>query len=167
MLGVWMVRIPEYRREDLGCTLKFPLAWGGVDEIKGGQATQENLVPIQVAGEPRDAMMGRVAVDKSGQVRHGFASVSRGDEDREPFPEIAVQGRVQARRPVGLPWEKAGRYAQLFVEKLRFFDLRFEVLKIGMGQDEVENQQPGPNEISGVGPMIPKVLLANQIVKLA
>jgi hypothetical protein len=36
-----------------------------------------------------------------------------------------------------------------------------------MGQDEVENQQPFPSEVGGVRPMIPKVLLANQIVNLA
>jgi len=45
--------------------------------------------------------------------------------------------------------------------------LRFEILKIGVSEDEVENQQPPPNEIAGVGPMITKVLLANQIVNLA
>jgi hypothetical protein len=66
-----------------------------------------------------------------------------------------------------LPWEKAGWCAQLLVEKLEFFLLGFEVLKIGVGQDEVEAQQPCPHEVGGVGPMIPKVLLSNQIVDLA
>jgi len=62
--------------------------------------------------------------------------------------------------------EKAGWYAQLFVEKLEFPPLGFEVLKIGVGEDEVENQQPRPNEVGGVEPMVPKLLLANQIVNL-
>jgi len=38
----------------------------------------------------------------------------------------------------------------LFVEKLEFFLLGFEVLKIGVGQDKVENKQPLPNEVGGV-----------------
>src|SRR6266567_3295460 len=59
-----------------------------------------------------------------------------------------------------------GRYAQLFVGKLEFPPLGFEVLKIGVGEDEVENQQPRPNEVGGVEPMVPKLLLANQIVNL-
>jgi hypothetical protein len=47
------------------------------------------------------------------------------------------------------------------VEKLEFLLLGFEILKIGVGQYEVKNQQPLPHEVGGVGPMIPKVLLAN------
>lgn len=54
----------------------------------------------------------------------------------------------------------------MLLEKLEFFLLGFEVLKIGAGQDEVANQQPRPDEIGGVGSMIPKVLLADQIVNL-
>ena len=54
----------------------------------------------------------------------------------------------------------------MFAGKLDFFFLRFEVLKIGVSQDEIENQQPLPDEIAGVGPMITKVLLADQIVNL-
>ena len=112
-------------------------------------------------------MMGWVAVDKSGQCRSWRGSISGGDEDRKPVLEKAVQARIHALRPVGLPWEKAGGDVQLFVEKLEFVRLRFKVLKIGVGQDEVENQQPCPNEVGGVKPMIPKVLLADQIVNLA
>ena len=39
--------------------------------------------------------------------------------------------------------------------------------QIRAGQDEIENQESDPNEIAGVGAMITKVLLANQIVNLA
>jgi len=53
------------------------------------------------------------------------------------------------------------------VEQLQFFLVGFEVLKIGVSQDEVENQQPRPNEVGSVEPMIPKVLLSDQIVDLA
>lgn len=150
MLGVWTVRISENRGENLGCAVKFPASRSGVNEIEGRQPTQESLVPIQVAGEPRDAMMGWVAVDKSGECRSRCASVAVGDEDRKPVPEKAVQARVQVPRSVGLPLEKARRYAQSFVEKLEFFRLGFEVLKIGVSQDEVENKQSRPNEIGGV-----------------
>jgi len=167
MLGVRTVHISENRGENLGCAVEFPVAWGGIDEFEGGQPTQENLVPIQVAGKPRDAMMGWVAVDKSGQRRYWRVSISGGNEERKSVLEIALQGRVQAFRDVGSPWEKADWSAQLFVEKLEFFLLGFEVLKIGAGQDEVENQQPDPNEIAGVGPMITKVVFTNQIVNLA
>jgi hypothetical protein len=68
MIGVCTVRMPENRGENLGCAVEFPVAWGGVDEFEGGQPAEENLVPIQVAGEPRDALVGWVAVDKSGAV---------------------------------------------------------------------------------------------------
>jgi hypothetical protein len=52
LLRVWTVRIAEKRGENLGCTVEFPVAWGGVDEIEGGQPAEESLVPVQVAGEP-------------------------------------------------------------------------------------------------------------------
>ena len=167
MLGVRTLGISENRVEDLRCTVEFPWARGGVDKIEGGQSAEESVVPIQVADEPRDAMMGWVAVDKSWQCRSRCVSVSGGNEEGKSVLEKAVQARIQALRPVGLPWEKAGGDVQLFVEKLEFFRLRFEVLKIGMGKNEVENQQPLPNEVGGVEAMIPKVLPANQIVNLA
>jgi hypothetical protein len=91
MLGVWAVRIPENRAENLGCTVKFPASRSGVNEIKGGHPTQENLVPIQVAGKPRDAMMGWVAVDKSGQCRSWCASISGGKEEGKSLLQKAVQ----------------------------------------------------------------------------
>ena len=94
VFGVETVRIAEKRGEDLGCTVKFPVAWGGVNEVEGGQPAEDSLVPIQVAGEPRDAMMGWIAVDKSGQGRYWSASISGGDEDGKPVLEIAVQSRV-------------------------------------------------------------------------
>jgi len=112
-------------------------------------------------------MMGWVAINKSRQCRSWSASISGEDEDRKPVLEKAVQARIQALRPIGLPQEKTGWYAQLFVEKLEFVLLGFEVLKIGVSQDEVENKQPLPNEVGGVEPMNPKVLLANQIINLA
>jgi len=46
MLGVKTVRIPKKRGENLGCAVKFPVAWGCVDEFEGGQPPQEKLVPI-------------------------------------------------------------------------------------------------------------------------
>jgi len=67
MLGVRTLGISENRDENLGCTVEFPVARGGIDEIESGQATEESLVPVQVAGKPRGAMMGWVAVDKSGE----------------------------------------------------------------------------------------------------
>jgi len=167
MLGVRTVHILKERRKDLGCAVEFTASRSGINEIEGRQPTQENLVPIQVAGEPRDPMMGWVAVDKSGQRRYWRVSISGGNEEGKSVLEKAVQAWIQVLRPVGLPREKAGWYAQLFVEKLEFFLLGFEVLKIGMGQDEVENQQPCPNEVGGVEPMIPKVVLPDQIVNLA
>src|SRR5450432_3864672 len=167
MIGVWTIGISENRGKNLGCAVKFPWARAGVEEIEGRQSAEENLVPIQVAGKPRDAMMGRVAIDKSVQCRSWCASISGGNEDGKPVLEKAVQARIEALRPIGLHWEKAGWYAQLFVEKLEFFLLGFEVLKIGVGQDEVKNQQSRTNEIGSVRPMIPKVFLANQIVNLA
>jgi hypothetical protein len=157
MFGVRTLGISENRVENLGCAVEFPAAWGGVDEFEGGQPTQESLVPIQVAGEPRDATMGWVAVDKSGQSRSWCASISGGNEERKSV----LQGRVQAFRDVGSPWGKAGWQAQLFAEKLEFFLFGFDILKIGVRQDEVENQQPRPNEVSGVEPMISEILLAN------
>jgi hypothetical protein len=165
MLGVWTLGIPKNRREKLGCTVEFPGARGGIDKIEARQSAQENLVPIQVAGEPRDAMMGWVAIDKSGQCRSWCASISGGNEEGKPLLEKAVQARVDALRSVGLPSEKASGDAQLFMKKLEFFPLGFEVWKIRMGQDEVENQQSRPNEIGSVRPMIPQGLLGNQIEK--
>ena len=87
-------------------------------------------------------MMGWVAVDKSGQCRSWRASISGGKEEGKSVLEKGVQARIEVLCPIGLPHEKAGWYAQLFVEKLEFFLPGFEVLKIGMGQNEVENQQP-------------------------
>jgi len=103
MLGVRTVHILKKRSKDLGCAVESPVAWGGVDEFENGQPTQENLVPIQVAGEPRDAMVGWVAVDKSGHCRSWRASISGGNEDRKPVLEKAGQARLQALRPIGLP----------------------------------------------------------------
>src|SRR5690242_4365724 len=111
--------------------------------------------------------MGWVAVNKSWQRSTLCGSISGGNEERKSVLEIAFQGQVQACGDVGLPWEKAGWSSQLFVEKLEFLLLGFEVLKIRAGQDEIENQESDPNEIAGVGAMITKVLLANQIVNLA
>jgi hypothetical protein len=39
MIGVGAVRVPENRGENLGCTVEFPVAWGGVDEFESGQPT--------------------------------------------------------------------------------------------------------------------------------
>jgi len=37
MLGVWTLGISENRGENLGCAVEFPVARGGVDELKSGQ----------------------------------------------------------------------------------------------------------------------------------
>ena len=102
MLGVWTVRISENRGENLGCAVEFPVAWGGVDEFEGGQPTQENLVPIQVAGKPRNAMMGWIAVDKSGHCRYWRVSISGGNEEGESVLEKAAQAPIQTLSPIGL-----------------------------------------------------------------
>jgi hypothetical protein len=94
MLGVRTLGISENRGENLRCPVKFPGARGGVNEIEGRQPTQESLVPIQVADEPRDAMMGGVAVDKSGECRSWCASISGGKEQGKSVLEIALHGRV-------------------------------------------------------------------------
>ncbi len=103
MLGVRTVYILKKRRKDLGRAVKFPASRSGVNEIKGRQPAQENLVPIQVADEPRDAMMGWVAVDKGGQCRSWRASISGGKEEGKSVLEKAVQARIQAPRAIGLP----------------------------------------------------------------
>ncbi len=94
MLGVRTVHILKKRSKDLGCAVKFPASRSGINQIEGRQPTQENVVPIQVAGKPRDATMGWVAINKSGQCRSWRTSISGGDEDGKPVLEIALQGRV-------------------------------------------------------------------------
>jgi hypothetical protein len=75
MLGVWTLGISEKGVENLGCTVELPGARGGVEKIESGQSAEESVVPIQIAGEPTDAMMGWVAIDKSGHCRPWSASI--------------------------------------------------------------------------------------------
>jgi hypothetical protein len=90
VLGVWTVRISENRGENLGCTVEFPVAWGGVDDFEGGQPTQENLVPIQVVGKPRDAMMGWVAINKGGPRQYWGGSIFGGNKEGKSVLEKAI-----------------------------------------------------------------------------
>ena len=96
MIGVRTLGISENRVENLRRMVESPVAWAGVNEIEGGQPTQEKLMPIQIGGKPRSAMMGRIAVDKSGQCRSCCASISGGDEEGESVLKKAVQGRIRS-----------------------------------------------------------------------
>ena len=123
-----IVQIPLYslRKQILHCRCVYCIVF-----FEGGQPTQENLVPIQVVGKPRDAMMGWVAVDKSGQRRCWCVSTSGGNEEGKSVLEKAAQAPINPVTPVGLLKKKAGWYIELLVEKLEFFLLGVEVLKIG------------------------------------
>src|SRR5260370_3507257 len=73
--------------------------------------------------------------------------------------EIPIRLRLRLRPLVGPVRQKGMRKAKLLVEVADFFVLGFEVVEVGMGQNEVQDQQPGADEFVGKAAAIAGIVL--------
>ena len=90
----------------------------------------------------------------------------RRKEDWEPVDEASLGCGVRVDSLVDPAWNQRFRHAELLVEVGDFLGFGFEI-QTGMGQNEVQNQQPGSDQFTRKAAAIAQVIAVESAVDLA
>src|SRR2546425_12654599 len=101
------------------------------------------FVVAKVRDVVKEAPVGRIAIYKGGCQLSGRTVGFRREEDWEPVHEASLGRGVWVNSLVDPAWNQRFRHAELPMEVGDFLGFGFEIFQAGMGQNEVQNQQPG------------------------
>src|SRR5712692_3649204 len=128
--------------------MKFLTVGSRIDHLERWQAAQQRLIVFEVGNEAEKAVPGRVAVDERGDrvIRSRFRTA---EKDRKPFYEIPLSFGLGLRALVGSVRQEGKRKVEGFVEEADFVLLGFEVVVFVMGQNKIQDDEPGAEQFVG------------------
>jgi hypothetical protein len=144
--------------------MKFLTVGSRIDHLERWQAAQQRLIVFEVGNEAEKAIAGRVAVDEGGDrgIRSRFRTA---EKDRKPVYEIPLSLGLGLRALVGSVRQEGKRKVKGLVEVADFFLLGFEVRVIRMGQNKVQNEEPGADQFVGETTAVAEIVLLDGLVE--
>ena len=141
--------------------------WGGENQVESGQAKEQRLVLAEVGEVEKQVSPGGVAVGESDDGTKSEGVVRGGQEDRKTVDEVAPGVRGGSDSVIDPAGQSGEWKAHLTGEVIDFVGFGFEVIFVGMGEDEVQNHQPGVDHFRGLAPPVTEIILVDQVVNLA
>ena len=105
------------------------------------------FVVAKVRNVVEEAPVCGIAIYKGGYQLPGRTVGFRGEEDREPVYEASLGCGLRVDSLVDPAWNQGLRHGEL-AEVGDFLGFGFEIFQAGMGQNEVQNQQPGSDQFT-------------------
>ena len=156
----------EGAAEELFRPVEFHRAWGGVNEVKAGQPSQEMLVAAKVRDVVEEAPVGGIAIYKGGFQLSGRTVGFRRKEHWEPVHETSLGCGIRGDPLVDPAWNERFRHGEI-AEVGDFLGFGFEKFQARMGQNEVQNQQPGLDQFTRKAAAIAQVVAVESAVDSA
>ena len=134
--------------------------------MKAGQPPQEMFVVAKVRDVVEEAPVCGIAIYKGGCQLSKRTVGFRRKEQWEPIHEASLGCGVRVDSLVDPAWNQRFRHPEV-AEVGNFIGFGFEIFQARMGQNEVQNQQPGADQFIGKAAAIAQVIAVESAVDLA
>jgi hypothetical protein len=124
------------------------------------------FVMAKVGDVVEEAPVCGIAIYKGGCQLSGRTVGFRREEDWETVHEASLGCGVPVDSLVDPAWNQRFRHTEL-AKVGDFLGFSFEIFQVGMGQDEVQNQQPGAAQFTRKAAAIAQVIAVESAVDLA